>query len=205
VWPETYYLDWSAANSINDVAQVVDGQWRLEGNMVRTVSPGYDRLIAIGDRSWTNYEITVPVIVHGINADYLYTPIVGILTRWQGHVADGNQPSEQWWPLGALGCYRFGPNPLFQLWVKSYDIWNQPDSSFVFQTGIEYTLKMRSETVGNDSFYKFKIWKSTESEPTGWNVTAEELNDDLTTGSILLLAHEVDASFGNVTISSIGK
>ena len=30
-------------------AQVVDGKWAIEGPTVRTVEPGYDRLIVIGD------------------------------------------------------------------------------------------------------------------------------------------------------------
>jgi hypothetical protein len=200
-WPLNYSIDWGIAGSINDVAQIVDGKWRIESGKVRTVEPGYDRLIAIGDRSWTNYEVTVPVIVHSIVDDYIYTPIVGILTRWQGHVANGSQPSDQWWPLGALASYSFGASPSFAMWLTPEDV-RVANSSFVFELGTEYIFKLRSETIGNDSLYKFKIWKSSEQEPLGWDQIEEELNDDQTTGSILLLAHEVDASFGNVTITS---
>jgi hypothetical protein len=203
LWPETYYIDWSITNSINDVAQIVDGKWRIEAGRVRTVEPGYDRLIAIGARSWTNYEVTVPVIVHSIADNYFFTPIVGILTRWQGHVANGSQPSDQWWPLGALASYSFGASPSFEMWLSPNDV-RVANSGFVFELGTEYIFKLRSETIGNYSLYKFKIWKSSEQEPLSWDQVEEELNDDQTTGSILLLAHEVDASFGNVTISPIG-
>jgi hypothetical protein len=200
-WPLNYSIDWGIAGSINDVAQIVDGKWRIEGETVRTVEPGYDRLIAIGDRSWTNYEVSVPVIVHSIAEDYIYTPIVGILARWQGHVDDGYQPSEQWWPLGALASYSFSAFPRFKMWLKE-DSTIVSDTNFAFELGTEYIFKLRSETVGNDSSYKFKVWKSSEPEPLSWNLIGDELNDDQTTGSILLLAHEVDASFGNVTITS---
>jgi hypothetical protein len=62
---------------------------------------------------------------------------------------------------------------------------------------------LRSETVGADSTYSFKVWNSSDTEPVAWDLIAVESNDDQTTGSILLLAHEVDASFGNVTVVPI--
>lgn len=199
VWPSPYTIDWSAAGSIQDVAQVVDGHWRIENGMVRTVSSGYDRLIAIGDVTWSNYEVTVPIIVHSVTNDYLYTPIIGILAGWQGHTADGNQPSTQWWPLGAIGSYSFDPIPQLQLWLK-YNKISETDAPLTLQLETEYIVKMRSERDSLDGIYSVKIWKATDLEPVGWDRVATESNDDQTTGSIVLLAHEVDASFGNVAI-----
>jgi len=48
----------------------------------------YDRLIAMGDMTWDDYEVTVPITMHGIApsgyASSSNNPIVGILMRWTG-------------------------------------------------------------------------------------------------------------------------
>jgi hypothetical protein len=59
--PGGYTVDWDKTGNIQDVAQVVDGQWSVSPDGVRTASIGYDRLVAIGDQSWKDYEATIPV------------------------------------------------------------------------------------------------------------------------------------------------
>ena len=72
VWPRTYSIDWSTVTRISDVAQVVDGMWRIEGNTVRTAETGYDRLINIGDMNvWDSYEVTVPKLTEDQAVDPL--------------------------------------------------------------------------------------------------------------------------------------
>ena len=63
VWPEQYSIDWDSVANIQDVAQVVDGSWALDGDSVN-IEFGYDRLLAIGDESWTDYEVTVPITIN---------------------------------------------------------------------------------------------------------------------------------------------
>jgi uncharacterized repeat protein (TIGR02543 family) len=106
VWPLPYSIDWSSAPSIQDVAQVVDGLWTLEADSVRILEPGYDRLIAIGDVSWTDYEVMVPVTIHNMWGD----GGAGILLRWNGNTdypISGWQPKTGWNPLGAIGWFRY--------------------------------------------------------------------------------------------------
>ena len=57
VWPLPYSIDWSTVTNISDVAQVVDGLWAIQPDgTVRTIQTGYDRLIAFGDETWTDYR-----------------------------------------------------------------------------------------------------------------------------------------------------
>ena len=98
---------------ISDVAQVVDGDWVINPNgTVSATDIGYDRLLAIGDLSWTDYEVEVPIKVKSIDpAGFEYpsgAPAIGILMRWPGHYdEDGRQPRWGFSPMGALGWYRF--------------------------------------------------------------------------------------------------
>ncbi|MFV9691925.1 MAG: InlB B-repeat-containing protein, partial [Desulfobacteria bacterium] len=206
VWPESYTIDWSNASSIQDVAQVVDGLWQIEDGNVRVVEPGYDRIIAIGDIAWTNYEVIVPVTVHG---PIPYPPTIpnpaalGLLVRWQGHVEDGYQPSMQWWPLGVFAYYRFvDTSPYLRLWAQQNSSIGL-DFNLQFEIDVKYIFKLRSETVSGDSTYSFKVWRADESEPSDWNLVGQEPADDQTQGSLILVAHHVDASFGNVSITPL--
>ena len=79
VWPSTYSIDWDAGGAINDVAQVVDGKWKLEAGGVRAVEPDYDRLISLGDVNWTDYEVTFPVTFNALD-----TSGFSRLGQWRG-------------------------------------------------------------------------------------------------------------------------
>jgi hypothetical protein len=75
---------------------------------------GYDRLVAIGDRSWTDYEAEVHITVNEIEPNYASPsngPALGLLTRWPGHTLDGFQPARQWWPMGAYSFFRWFQAP----------------------------------------------------------------------------------------------
>ena len=111
-WPTSYTADWSLASEISDVAQVVDGSWQLTGGGVRPTVLDYDRLIAIGDVSWTDYTVIVPVTIHGLDTDpgaYQAPsnfPGIGLITHWQGHYDQfGSQPDWGWDNIGAFGLY----------------------------------------------------------------------------------------------------
>jgi len=60
VWPLPFQADWSSAADVSDVAQIVDGRWSIANGELRNDLYGYDRLVTLGDISWTDYEVTVP-------------------------------------------------------------------------------------------------------------------------------------------------
>ena len=98
-------IDWDSVADIRDVVQVVDGQWAKDGDNIRTMSTGYDRIVALGDMGWDDFQVTVPVTIHAFpdpNAGG-----VGVVARWQGHFQiDDEQPGRGWWQIGAYGFYR---------------------------------------------------------------------------------------------------
>jgi hypothetical protein len=206
-WPETYSIDWSQVNDIQKVAQVVDGLWELDVNGVRPSFLDYDRLIAIGDLGWSEYEVTVPITVYGIDPSGYDPPsngpAVGIGMRWTGHTDwDGSQPRWGFWPTGAFGWYRWKDTyERFQLAGNEYQQIAQDTSGRTVVFGSTYVFKIRVETLSNGNpYYSFKVWEQSEQEPLGWDLTIEEDQADPQSGSVLLLANHVDASFGNVQI-----
>ena len=108
--PGNYTIDWTTAAKINDVAQVVDGNWMISGGKARptaAAATGFDRLIAIGDMAWRDYTVTVPITVHAM--DLNKSPGVGLIVRWLGHFDNGAglQPLVGWRRLGAMAWYRY--------------------------------------------------------------------------------------------------
>lgn len=199
-WPQTYAINWAEAPSIAAVAQVVDGRWVIQPNGVRTAQIGYDRLIAIGDLAWQNYEVTVPITVHSTQYFGYNPPAVGLILRWPGHTPDGKQPAERWWPLGVFGMYRwYQTNPAFRLYDVNYQIVDPAATQL--QLGVPYIFKLRARALpGPATEYKFKVWPAAQPEPTSWTISHQEGPADVSAGSLLLVAHFVDATFGNVTV-----
>jgi regulation of enolase protein 1 (concanavalin A-like superfamily) len=197
LWPSPYAIDWSTLASddeIQDVAQVVDGKWTLVPGGVRTAEPGYDRLIALGDRTWTDYEATVPLTMHSMPDSFG----VGLLFRWDGHTDDPvvcDQPKCGYFPLGAIGWLNDG----------KINFWGPPPSTQkTWELDTTYIFKMRVETTGGiTSTYSIKAWDPlVESEPAGWDV-AFDTTDTPLNGSLMLIVHKADATFGNITVERI--
>lgn len=53
------------------------------------------------------------------------------------------------------------------------------------------------------SLYRAKLWRSTDPEPTDWDFKRSELQDDVATGSALLLAHPSDVTFGDILVNPL--
>ena len=198
-WPQTYSVDWSAAGSIGEVAQVVDGLWRIEGDGVRTILPGYDRLVTLGDPTWTSYQVTTPVTIHGFSTGSCAGPAVGLIVGWTGHT-DPGQP-RRGHPYGGLGWYRGA----MEILRNGDAVIARDRSGLALSPGISYIFKMQMERTSVSPLgytYRLKVWRASDPEPGAWTLTAAY---DFGGGSVVLLAHHVDASFGDVTITPIGS
>jgi hypothetical protein len=205
--PLPYDVDWSATTDIQSAAEVVDGQWHLTGSGIRTTTPGYDRLVAIGDVAWTDYEITVPVTVHAVDfagaGGNSAAPGLGVISRWRGHTDDPTtawgwtQPKAGWVPNGNIGWWRFH---------SATDVnleWFEPATHvpFVPALDVTYQFKQRVETQPDGSnLYRMKVWEASQPEPSEWTLGITEGSGDLPSGSLLLVAHHVDATFGDVSV-----
>ena len=221
VWPGMYSVNWSNATTLSDSVQVVDGLWAIDGGWVRTTQPGYDRLIAIGDSSWTDYEVQTQVYVSSVDAsDTAYDetnagPAVGFLLRWNGHtdqpafVPPITQPLTGYLPYGAIGWYHFrnhkgnGLTDRWELMGNNLNIFATDESTPLPVASI-FNLKMRVKTSGGQGTYSLKAWENGTNEPSSWMLTGQGALTDPAHGSLLLLAHHIDVSFGAVRVSPLG-
>lgn len=211
-WPENYSIEWNSVSQIQDVAQVVDGRWKIANGTLQNEQLNYDRLVALGDLTWDEYEVEVPLTMHGIDPGGFNPPsgepAVGIILRWPGHrPRDPNeQPYIEFMPLGGVGWIVFGgggSNKL-QIFPNSGALAN--DSSLPnFQLGVTYILKFRVEqVVGVGGLYKLKAWQQGTPEP-GWILEKQQTLSDPQAGSAVLVAHHVDADFGDVIVRQLGN
>jgi regulation of enolase protein 1 (concanavalin A-like superfamily) len=209
-WPEAYSIDWSTVSAIQDVAQVVDGDWAIENGLLKTQAIGYDRLVGIGDLDWDEYEVEVPVTVHSIDPQGYVSPsdkpLIGMIVRWNGHrQRSGEQPFIEFDPVGGFGHVTFGTGGGTRLTIYTGNGPNSNNNSLpdlVF--GTAYIMKLRVEqVVGVGPLYRMKIWESGTTEPSGWQVEKQDPLTAPTGGSALLVAHYADAEFGNVVVTPI--
>ncbi|MGE3139740.1 MAG: DUF1349 domain-containing protein [Thermoleophilia bacterium] len=207
-WPMPLSVDWGSVSNLQQAAQVVDGKWQLTSAGPRPVEIEYDRLLAIGDLSWTDYEVTVPVTVHSVDTANGYPfpsngPAVGLGLRWQGHTAvAAEQPRRGFFPVGAYSWYRWRPNGAerFEGTVEGEPI---KTSSAQMSLGVPHLFKFRVTTQPNGhGLYQFRAWRASDPEPTGWNYQMEGTSD-LASGSVLLIAHHADVTFGDLTVNPL--
>lgn len=206
--PQTITIDWSTATKVNDVAQVVDGNWMISGGKARPTSladTGFDRLIAIGDISWRTYTVTVPITIHSL--DLNKSPGVGVIVRWQGHfdIENGLQPVVGWRRLGAMAWYRYEKATAtegLQLLGNGGNQIGTKGFSPVLGTTYLYKVSISPNAdPAKPATYRFKVWAQGQTEPAAWDIEATGLAGEPRNGSIVLVAHNADASFGNVTVN----
>lgn len=215
IWPLPYRVDFSAIEGIQGAVQVVDGYWRLEEGGIRTVQPYYDRVLSVGDTTWTNYETTVKLTINGFTPSTPGPPTYnvthfGVAMRWRGHHRDGRQPSRKWYPLGAQGEFLLQENLDSCQWrilrdgqmkIKPpiyADRWNP------LALGQAIYIKTQIVTLADaSSRYRFKQWKVGESEPLPWDVEGLETGD-YPSGALCLVPHNSDVTIHELRVEPIG-
>lgn len=199
--------------SVYEFGQPVDGDWRLGQDGARCRDIGYDRLLAFGDRSWTDYELLAEVTLHGFHIQHpgypqVMGPGVGFLTRWTGHAADDQHPHVEWRPCGVLGWYRFGRDKAdtvrdYRLCMTGGDttplnaggLLAEDKSGFQIGHGIPYHFRMRVKSRREKTaHYSLRVWQADSPEPKEWNLQADGLFCENSAGSILFVCHHADAS-----------
>jgi hypothetical protein len=212
VWPLPYRVNFASTTNLQDVVQVVDGRWHLTDDGVRTAHPWYDRVLSLGDSTWTNYDARIRLTVHGFTPSQRGPPTynvthIGVAVRWRGHTADGKQPSERWYPLGAQGELLLTNDPSQSRWRILLD--GGPHHTSVNAPApapvpLNRPLEIRAQvsTLGDgQSRYRFKHWPSDEPEPEGWMVEAhEQAGVDYPSGSLCLVPHNSDVTIHEVTV-----
>jgi hypothetical protein len=206
VWPRSYGVAWESMASLTDSAQVVDGLWESGGGGLRPTNVGYDRLVAIGDTTWQDFEVVVPINIHSYDPNGYGTingrPSVGLFFGWAGHTDNqfpGWQPKTGYTPFGCGGLYEFETTyPRLSIYDKVDDI---SGKTLALETPYYFKMKVETKTAG--ILYSFKVWEVAQAEPGSYDLTWQGPLSDPQRGSIMLLAHWVDATFGPVTVQSL--
>jgi hypothetical protein len=213
--PPPTSIDWSPDIIESGVAGVVDGRWLAADGALRTVEPGYDRLVAI-PRPAGDFEVTVPFTIHGLSPNPSgnsggFTG-VGLILNWNGHndsVYSGSQPKVGWLPDGInptpLGAFAWFAQMRLQVRDHRDTLrdWVWAD----LPHGVPHLIKARvsARSDGPGLTYSMKIWEAASVEPLDWTVTFDAGVDDFQppTGSVVLVAHELDVSFGQAHIRTL--
>ena len=205
-WPEPYSIDWSTVTDVQEATQVVDGLWQLDTAGVHPAQTGYDRLLALGDLAWDDYELTVSVTVNSVD---IYTgqpggqPAVGLLVRWPGHYDWGDdQPRLGWYPMGALAWFKWATTSgsgAYQFVGSDGIVGVSNGTGPSPPLAVPYVWKVRAQ----GHVYRLKVWPADEAEPGSWLLTYQSQTADPLTGSLLLLAHHCDISFGDVAVTPL--
>jgi hypothetical protein len=187
----------------------MDGKWKLEDGRIRTAEPYYDRILAFGDASWENYEVRTDVIFYGHSKPEPGPPTFGvahvaIAFRWPGHDPDDQQPHVKWYPLGATCEFQISAGRDSCRWRMLYG--RRPRTEDTEQNrhielGKLYCMAARVESIDTaTSRYSAKLWDPDGPEPEQWDLVGIKENETRFSGSALLLSHNTDVSFGNVSI-----
>ena len=205
-------INWEREGIPNRYAQVVDGLWEVNGRYVSTREIGYDRLIAIGDMSWRDYEVLVPVVVHGMEARAYTWPSVhtgvGVVMRWQGHTDRGadehasGQPRFGPTPYGAIGWWTTWADRGQHLNFFDVDLKPRNPAPRILSLNTPYLFRVRVTTDDGASNYALRVWREGTEEPTVWDVEHQAPSHALESGGLLLGAHETATSYGPVRITA---
>jgi hypothetical protein len=223
--PLPLWIDWSRTADPQDVGQYVDGHWRQGEQGLRTAHMGYDRLFLIGDTTWQDYQITARVTVHEVAPDT--GPLsggngLGVVMRFAGHVVGGPrrfpiaQPTWGNLPFGAMAWLRWqrgAPEALPALQFMRGDANLKTDSGRVeVRAGETYFLKALCQTLPDVAAgrgvtrYAFKFWPAAAGEPPSWAWEHVQVSADaLRRGGVALVAHHVDASFGDIEVVPLAR
>lgn len=208
--PLPHRIQWNQVPRIQDAAQIVDGRWKLTTQGVRVVEPYYDRVIALGDLSWTDYEVRTTVIFHGLRVPNKEQGDAGagvihaaLAVRWPGHDMDGRQPHVKWYPLGATAEFRVNPSWKGCSWriLGGGGIVAEETDKRAIELEHPYIMKHQVVSArGSATRYRVKLWKGEEPEPVNWDLELLKEPSDVHQGGALLIAHYSEVTFGDVEV-----
>ena len=209
-WPLPYEIHWAEVNEITDVAEIMDGKWELTPDGVRTSELYYDRILTIGDSTWSDYEVETTVIFHDFTPPAPGPPTynvshAAIASRFPGHDVDEHQPHRKWFPLGATSEFRLTTQLDSCRW-RIFDgenlyVEQRPEQFRTIELDKMYGMKHRVETLTDgQTRYSVKLWPHDQAEPQTWDLIAIETPGNLPNGAALLIAHNADVTFGDVRV-----
>jgi regulation of enolase protein 1 (concanavalin A-like superfamily) len=207
-WPLPTRVDWDTVSVPTEVVDVVDGRWSASSSGARVVERGYDRLLAVGDESWTDYQVEVPVTIHDMQPN---VGGVGFFMRWTGHTETsphqpGMQPRVGWRPSGALAWYRdrYSHSPRVELARDNEAVLAADSSGFTLATGSTYVFRASVQRTAGGDEYRMTVFPAGQPESAGVSMTGLDTAFTKDAGSLLLIAHQATVTFGDIVVTEIG-
>ena len=202
----------------------VDGYWEFDDEAtVPFEEAGYDRLLSLGSDEWSEYDVEVTVAVDDVRPQsavgpWSASPAFGVMLRWQGHnngITPGSQPrqgvyaglADEPTPFGGFFLARWQPES--RRFIPQLQ--NHRGLAVDFASGDDFeitdrfTVRFQVQSIVGGSLYRAKIWPAGTPEPSEWGLEhiAGDTDFEPSKGTVLLIAHELSASFGDVTVSPI--
>ena len=203
-WTQNYSIDWAAVSDPQDVTQVIDGKWKATNAGLRVTEPGYDRFVAIGDKHWDNYELDLSITMHDLHSVDPRGRDGGAFAfgmRWNGHTDDpisGWQPKSGWNPSELIVYKTDSAGGYFYFFGQS------GTTRFRLDEGETYNFTLRVEQVAALGHkYSLKVWDTDDPEPASWLFQRTITYTTPQTGSLFLLTHYYDVTFGDLTVTEI--
>jgi LmbE family N-acetylglucosaminyl deacetylase/regulation of enolase protein 1 (concanavalin A-like superfamily) len=212
-WPRPYTATFTTADSASERGQIFEGQWVHDGSGIRPASTGFDRVITLGDMSWTDYEVTADMTFNSFDTSHgVVGSAAGLALGWQGH-SDWGQPRFGH-PSGGLCLYAYNEfDPLLYRMQLGYSPGPAHDTILDWQNddlplGVRFTMKFRERDLGNGKTrYSCKLWQSSKPEPAAWTLEADVPHWDGESGthkgSVVLVAHHADTTFHEVRVTPL--
>ncbi len=210
LWPLPYTADWSKAGGNPDtVAQVADGHWVVHPDgTIRNSDVGYDRIVTLGQAdAWSTYTATAEVTIHSMDSD---GSAVGLIAGFEGATSDVHGTDSavrprigHSFPAAFLYDNAAGKPRHVEIYTNTD---TRREQTLVADTtnvqlaiDVAYTFKVNvTDNSAGGSLYRFKVWKTGTAEPAPWLVQGIS---ELGRGSIALVAHHADVSFGTVHVA----
>jgi len=210
---------WTEVDDPQSVGQYVDGEWDVDDFGLRTQHTGYDRIFLMGERTWQDYEVLVPVKINRIEPETGPRSGgngLGVLMRFCGHVTGGprefplGQPKWGYQPFGAICWLRWmggAAEPPQRQFYRGDSDGMFDHGTYTASEGSTHWMRARCQTLADTpggegvTRYSFRVWPEGSSEPGSWVFEETQTSTHaLRQGGVVLLAHHVDATFGNVSI-----
>ena len=213
-WPLPFTVALSSTKSLTDSVQIVDGRWTIGSGAAQIIERGYDRILAVGDTTWKDYDATVRLKVTGLDTTLVaYNapsngPGIGLLMRWAGHTNNpnpGRQPLEGYLPIGASATLSWTSlnSQRWEMFGNNLQLRDVKDVP-ALQLDTMYVFRMQVTTInGQGGYYRFKVWKASQAEPATWLLSAQESLSDPQRGSLLIVAHHVNCFIDHITVAAI--
>jgi hypothetical protein len=161
---------------------------------------GYDRLIAFGDVTWTDYQITAEMTLNAI--DCVASAGESLIVGWTGNTYGDPLALSPDQPTTGHPFFAQAGYPPLQISANSINYRETlltEDTSVKLTLGVKYIMKVAVQRNPNNTSSEFflKVWPATATEPSSWNLQAQ---GDASTGAALLATHRADVSYGKITV-----